>query len=295
MTYPIHPRDRRPPGQQIFFTRGFRVIDPHMISPAGSRPDDDWEPLDIDGIGGTRQEIAALEPPRPPIVVQRLTPENGLALMVAFADAAALLLPQLGSPERLAPTHQLSCRADVFATNSGAPWEQIVEAVTQQADDASPVAPLTPPLAHRLGLTHFLRTRQPVVSLAVVDDPTRDHALAPEPPVRRVTPATERSDFERTHRQAVAAGRRARRARASLVGRFRAWLSRGHTKRERRSWFRQLAKRPLTAQLWATRPTAALLLDGAARQWVRETGALAGIDGRLLVKKWELYWRRRGV
>lgn len=257
----------------------------------------EWEPINIDG--DDANSAPSTEPRRAGhalAVIERLTPDDGVTLMVALGDAASLLLPQLGRPDRLSPAHRVPCRADVFATRGGTPWEHIVDAVMGAAERSAPVTPLTPVLANRLGLGQFLRTRGPVLSLSVVDDPTRDATLASEPPVRVVgTQLAPDAPFEMSRARAVVEGRRARSARRSLFGRVAAWFRRTTTKRERRRWFAALEGRPLAAQLWGTRPTTALLLEPSVRRWVRDTGALAGLQEDTLVKEWEIYWRRRGT
>ena len=184
------------------------------------------------------------------------------------------------------------------------PWGAVVSAIHSDTEGQGGVAPLTPGLADRLGLEAYLASPGPVVSLLVAEDPTAaltmPGSMAPRTPPAKPSdriPAHFRNewDFLRSRKDARAAGRHARRQARSWSGRLWAWLTRSRLQKDRETWRRQVAGRPLDQQLWGVRPTRRLLLDAATRRWVKRALGVGGYEVDLMIREWEIHWRRKGV
>jgi hypothetical protein len=239
-----------------------------------------------------------------PALIHRLTPVDGVDLVLPFGEVCGLLAQQITAPERLQPRHRLPCKADVFATSGDAPWAAVVQAVHGDTEDVAAVARLTPGLADRLGLEAYLASPGPVVSLLVTEDPTArlGMPMAAQPPAQPATgpnriPSHYRNecDFLRSRKEAKAAVRTARRRSRSWVGRVWAWLSKSRLQKDRETWRRRIAGRPLDQQLWGVRPTGRLLVDASTRRWVKRALAIGGYEVDRMLREWEIHWRRKGV
>jgi hypothetical protein len=241
--------------------------------------------------------------PEVPALVHRLTPAEGLDLVLPFGEVCDLLIRQIEAPHRLQPRHRLPCKADVFATRGDASWPTVLHAIRTDVEGEGTVAPLTPVLAGRLGLETFLTASRPVVSLLVTEDPTATHGSPPDlggRPGRQAgdgIPArfTKEWEFATTRKEAVAAARSAKRRHRSWWGRLWGRLTGARLQQDRERWRRQVAGQSLDDQLWSVRPTRRLLLDAATRRWVRGALEFAGYEPRRMLHEWEIYWRRKGV
>lgn len=258
-----------------------------------ARPSLSPEPLDD-------TEPCALTPipTQLPALVRRLTPVQGIDVVVPFADVFELIASQLQEPDRLRPRHRIPCRADIFASIAGAPWQEIVAAVEDDLDAERAVTPLTEPLATTLGLQSFLAAPSPVISLRVADDPT-EPALEVRSEARSITgvPARFANEWEfiLSRKEAVQAARTARRRARSWWGRLLARLRATRKSREREAWFRRLADRPLDEQLFGVRPASSLLLDPSSRKRIRGALTVGGYEVDRMLMEWEIHWRRKGV
>lgn len=239
-----------------------------------------------------------------PALLRRLTPMQGLDLVLPFAEVCELLSEQLEEPERLRPRQEVPCRADIFASAGDASWLDIVSAIHSDLQSDSSVAPLTPRLADRLGLQAFLTSPAPVLSLLITEDPTYAPEVAPWAPeiatatqTRLDVPARFANDWDyvRSRKEAVAIARKARRRARSWWGRLLARFSSSRLVADHAIWKRRLSGRPLDEQLWAVRPTKRLLLDADARRSVRGALALGGYDVHRMLNEWEIHWRRKGI
>lgn len=258
------------------------------------------------GLGSAPRTGQEIVPSRQhlPALLRRLTPVDGIDLVLPFAEVCELLRDQIEDLDRLQPKGSVPCRADVFAATGEASWLDIVEAIRGDLQTDSSVAPLTPRLADRLGLRAFLAAPAPVLSLLVTEDPTEVSEVAPwlpetaiETQTRCEVPARFANDWDylRTRKEAVAIARTARRRARSWWGRLCARFASGKLSADREIWRRRLAHRALDEQLWAVRPTKRLLLDADVRRWVRNALALGGYDVQRMLHEWEIHWRRKGI
>jgi len=56
-----------------------------------------------------------------------------------------------------------------------------------------------------------------------------------------------------------------------------------------------LGAKDLEEQLWAVRPPHGSVRDPSVREWARQTLDSAGYDSRVMLREWEIFWRRKGV
>lgn len=78
----------------------------------------------------------------------------------------------------------------------------------------------------------------------------------------------------------------------ALLQRVQRWF---RARAEFRRWRALLGAKDLEEQLWAVRPPHGSGCDPSVREWARQTLDSAGYDSRVMLREWEIFWRRKGV
>lgn len=267
-------------------------------------------------------------PPAPAVPVRALFAAPGHWRVVRLGDFRGALTAQLAEPARLRDTHWLPCHVQVFEATPPQSREALAAMALGDAQRATELIPVTPPLVHALQLAAVLpppvRGTARFVHLCLAHDPTDLDEPAPAPAAAPVAPAPvaaapvapppaapppppapppgpkteipaallQTAPFVLSREAAYADLAADDHARAS---RLRRWFGTEPriTEPALREWQLQLSGRSLDEQLWAVPPPTGWRRDDGVLAWAAHALERGGYTPTLL-QEWRLFWRRRG-
>jgi len=261
-------------------------------------------------------------------LVRGLVPEPGIWRLVRFADFMDVLAPQLASPARLQPGHQLACYIQIHEAIVSVPLAALEQAAARELGACGRMLPLSYELCRRFALSlprpafGVATSRQPVgagcapagarfVTLRIAVDPTATVAAPIPPPPAQPAAAPPQPHPETTALKTAipdgftcAANLRISRDEAiydmTLATTRSAWrrfidrLAHGVSGGAMRKWHALLLGKSAEEQLWGIRPPRGGLEDGRVRRWAEHALRLAGYELPRMLAEWEIHWRRQG-
>lgn len=249
---------------------------------------------------------------------RKLFNEPGQWRVVTWGDFKEILAPQLAHPERLRDTYRLPCYVQVVETNRDVTIDELAEEFATKDARPKPLYFLTDEIAAKLELTSLLppvprgtsSARTPNVLLAhervfrllVANDPTVDVGSsrklansAPSNPKKTSIPNAFIKEWEFKISREEALYDISERSLFSTLRKFARRLRVFKHHGEFRKWQTLITGKSIDDQLWSVRPPTNMLGHTVVREWLKKSLELGGYDSELMIREWEVFWRRKGL
>ena len=256
---------------------------------------------------------------------RKLFNEPGQWRIVTWGDFKEILASQLAHPDRLRDTYRLPCYVQVVETNCDVKIDELAAEFSTKDARPKPLYFLTDEIAARLELTSLLpplpvRTtsaraanvllaHERVFRLLVANDPTIDvgsfkkqepratsdlSSSKKEVTLKTSVPISFVKDWEFKISREEALYDLSDRSLFTGLRKFTRKLRVLKRRSEFRKWQVLIAGKSPDDQLWSVRPPESMLDHTIVREWVKKTLDLGGYDSNLMLREWEIFWRRKG-
>ena len=273
------------------------------LGPIEASPEGDL--LEVQRSAQAREEPTAeapkAEPPR------KLFPDPGQWRVLRWGEFKGVLGRKVAHPERLRDDHRIPCYVQVLEVRSRLTAGDLAQALFGDPASARDLMMLTPVAAQRLDVAAMLppifgekpeepRERGVLVAgdrvfvLRPAIDPTAD---SPRPAERtqKIPDQFANQAFQRSREEVLAIMQAEPGVTTRIVNRVKALCSRSAFDQ----WQRGMWSKNPAEQLWASCPPRVLLNDVRVREWATATLTQAGYDVDVMLREWEIYWRRKGL